>query len=341
MRLFGRGPGPIGIDLSGRTIRAAQLSGRPPAHRLSAWAQVPRRAEASMQDEAARLAGVLERQGFIGRTAVLAVPDLSLLTAVLDLPPRSSGAPVDQIALAEVSHMHRRDPASLELACWDLPLPTRGQEQSQAMAAACPHTDAEALLDAFEAAGFDIEALDVRAVALARACKALWAPEPAFTAVVDAGWDSALLSVVAGGVVIFERSLEACELRRLHSGLVAREGLPGPLADRLIAGEAELAETGHADTAAKGLIDHYFQTLGEQLGLSLAYIAHRYPGRSIGRILVVGEGSAMRGLSDRLSAAVEAPVHIPAPEELAQGVGPGAILAGAIGLASWAAGGHS
>lgn len=340
MALFGgRKPGPIGIDLSGRSIKAVQLSGRPGAWRIVAAAQVPRKAELLPAAEAERLAGVLERQGFAGRAVALAVPDAALLTAVLDLPPRASGAPVEEIARSEVAHIHRREPVSLELSCWELPAPPRGAERTQAMAVACAHQDAEPLLDAFEGAGFEVCALDARSVAISRACATAWAPEPALTAVLDAGWDSALLSVVAGGVVVYERSLEACEGSRLHGAMVARAGLPAGLADHVLAGIASVAEGGAETVAeARQLIEHHIATVAEQLGLSLSYIAHRYPGLPVGAILVAGEAASLPGLVEGLSSRLEAPARVVAAGDLASGAPArgGSALVGALGLAAGA-----
>src|SRR4051794_31126799 len=90
----------IGIDAGAGAISAVQVSaagdGRP---RIEA-AGIVERSEAEgpvgipSLDEARRLADVLYRQGFEGRRVVLAVPDGVLLTALLELPPRGSGAPL-------------------------------------------------------------------------------------------------------------------------------------------------------------------------------------------------------------------------------------------------------
>lgn len=328
----GRRPGPIGIDLSGRAIKAVQLSGHAGAWRLEASAQVPRRLEMEAPAEAARLAGVLARQGFTGRAAALAVPDSALLTAVLEVPPRASGAPVDEIAMAEMSRIHRREAGTMELDCWELPAPPRGAERSQAMAVACGHAEAAPLLDAFEEAGFDVSVLDARPVAIARACRGLWAPEPALTAVVDFGWDTALLAVVGGGVVVYERTLEACELKRLHGALVTRAGLPAALVDHMLAG----MDVGGAEGSpeARPVLQHFMQSVADQVGLSLSYTAHRYPGQPIGVILMAGEGAAIRGLGDGLSASLEAPARVVGAADLVSGAAKGGHgLVGAIGLA--------
>jgi type IV pilus assembly protein PilM len=334
--------GPIGIDLGGRTIRAVQLSGRPGHWRTEAVAEVPRRADSDLPTEALRLAGVLGRQGFTGQSAVLAVPDAALLTAILDLPPRSSGAPVEQIALAELARAHRREPATLEMACWDLPAPARPGDTVQVMAAACAHTDAGTILDAFENAGFEVRALDVRALAVARACRALWAPGDSMTAVLDIGWESVLLSVVGGDVVVYERLLEACDLHRLHAMLVEREGLPSELAEQILAdgGAAPSDSVGDILTEARHAIENHAQTLSEQLSLSLSYTAHRYPGRPVGAILLTGEGGGMPGLDAMLSTRLEAPARAVTAADLADRAPKNAALIGALGLAAWTAEGQ-
>lgn len=328
--------GPIGIDLGGRTIRAVQLSGAAGDWRVEAAAEVPRRSGADRASEAVRLAGVLGRQGFVGQDVVLAVPGEALLTAVLDLPPRASGAPVDRIALAEIARAHRREPATLEVACWELPAPARPGDAVQAMAAACEHDRAGELLDDFESAGFEAHALDVRALALGRACRPMWAPGEALTAVLDIGWDAAQLAVISGGVLLYERALEACDLRRLHAMLVDREGLPAELAEQAITDGAPALQPSEGVLAgARHAVENHAQMLGEQLSLSLSYAAHRYPARAVEAILLTGDGGGMPGLAEMLASRLEAPVKSVFASDLAAGGPRRSGLVGALGLAAW------
>src|SRR5437773_9923003 len=97
---------PIGLDLGSRQVKAVQLSRGPDGGWvLSASATFPR-AQANTAStidvsEARRIADVLFRRGFVGNELALAVPDDKLLTANLELPPRSNEIPLDEIARGE------------------------------------------------------------------------------------------------------------------------------------------------------------------------------------------------------------------------------------------------
>ena len=144
MKLLGWGRSSIGVEIGNRQIAAVQLDGS--GRRVLAAAMVARKAgpagEAAAEteapsdipreasgafgsEEAHRLESVLYRQGFTGNQIVLAVPDGKLMTAVLELPSRASGAPVDQLARVELGRLHKRDPGEFEMGCWDVPRPAR------------------------------------------------------------------------------------------------------------------------------------------------------------------------------------------------------------------------
>ncbi|HED54912.1 MAG TPA: hypothetical protein ENJ00_12040 [Phycisphaerales bacterium] len=65
-----------------------------------------------------RLIHSFERQGVWVRDVVLGAPPDELSSAVLELPPRSSGAPIEQLARAE---LERDGIGPMEVAVWDLP----------------------------------------------------------------------------------------------------------------------------------------------------------------------------------------------------------------------------
>src|SRR5881394_3993431 len=104
MRFFARhGRGPIGLDLFGHQLKAAQLSHDGKSWRVEAAVSLSQSADQPL--DASRvtwLRDVLTRQGFKGDQVVLAAPAGKLETEMLELPPRTSGAPMDQIARAEL-----------------------------------------------------------------------------------------------------------------------------------------------------------------------------------------------------------------------------------------------
>ena len=232
MRWSGRkSQGPIGLDIGSRYIKAVQVSRAGRSVNVTAAMAIPRFKDGGPleHEEASRLAEVLYRQGFEGRRVVLAAPGESLLVGTLSVPPKQSGAPVDQIARMELARMHKHDPMSFELVHWELP--TTGSSggkgaATSVMAAACPHVETEALLDLFESTGLEVVGLDVSWLALARACTPMFAPpaedkktaetQAKTVAILDIGWRTARVIVLRNDVIIFERVLTEgglCKLR--------------------------------------------------------------------------------------------------------------------------------
>jgi len=188
-----RGRTAIGVDIGGRTMTAAQLLVCGQEYRVQALCLLPR-AEAEGPVSAADalvLRRVLKRQGFSGSRIVIAAPQEHLLRAALELPAKVSGAPLGQIARMELSRLHNVEPDSFEMAHWELKAPDSAKPVTQTLAVGCPHEAANALLDVFEGAGFDVAGLDAPGAAAARACAPLILAPPEITAIVDCVWNSA------------------------------------------------------------------------------------------------------------------------------------------------------
>src|SRR3954469_22371612 len=131
---------PIGLDLSGRWFKAAQASVRGGV-RVMAKAKLTRGVEQGVKGAGAAtpanaglkgtdaqvLAGALERGGFSGRRVTVIAPRHLLYTEVLELPPRASGAPIEQLARVELARSNRCEEGSFTLGMWDVPLGPAGR----------------------------------------------------------------------------------------------------------------------------------------------------------------------------------------------------------------------
>jgi len=359
-RLHLRTHSPIGVDVGARTVKAVQLgrdrlSAATGGWRVTAAAEVPRDevaqpaagapAQAGSQfktshvmtpSEVHRLMGTLERQGFRGGDVALAAPSERVVTSMLELPPRSSQAPLEQIARMEVARAHRFAPDSFEMGCWDLPAAARATKQTPVMAVACTHTDAAAIMDPFEAEGMNVVALGVKPAALARACAPLLAADThAIIGIVDLGWTGAALSLMHQGVAIYGRTLGDCGLYKLYHTLSTRLGLEIEVIDYLlsesgIAGPATAAapvapppprvsggpRKTKAATDAAGLIAAHFEAAVHELEASLSYAQHQYPNTPLSRLLVVGGGGCIRGVTEHLRATLDIEARSVAPSDV-------------------------
>ena len=370
--------GPIGVDVGSRWIKAAQVSGAAGRVRLEAAALIPRAGTdaAPSPAELTQLADVLERQGFAGRRIVLSAPPQSLLTATVNLPPRGSGAPLEQIARMELARAHRCDPQQLSVAFWELPQAagpgasgaigatgapkasgasgagaTKQLESTGAMAVACSSEQANPLLDAFEAAGFDVVGLDVSWLALRRACAPLLgeAGDTGVTGIIDLGARSARVIALKQGVIVYERLLGESGIDRLSESLRTRLQLDDEAIAYLLAevGLATESNEGEAPATREGdrrsnpspqkkdrrgqgsgepdlykeprrLIVEAVDALAEEVATSLAYVAQQHRNAEVSAVLLTGGGAGIRGIDARLSEDLQAKVRVAGPGDLAQ-----------------------
>ncbi len=335
----------IGVDVSARWIGAVQLASTArvgSAFRIRAAACVARVGQGAPDaSELARLADVLYRRGFRGSTVVVAAPEDRLITSSLELPPLSSGAPVLELAVAELARTHRRDVHSLECALWPVPVPEGQPEAGRYMAAALPRRDGETLLNAFEKAGLQVHAIDARGCALARACASR---TPSGTgAVVELGEVSAVLVLVQSGVVAYQRTMPEAGVEALRSDLASTLGLSSEVLEFCLGAspDAELPE------GAASLIEGYIETIAAEARAAFEYLARRAGGSGIDHLLLAGAGARIRGVPERLGAALGVQVETVSPAQV--GTAPPEMghichdprLTAALGLAAWEEGGSA
>ena len=334
---------PIAIEISGRTVRAVQLRRAGPGWSIHACAVFPR-LEGGVrkpEDEAARIAGVLSRRGFRGRSVVLAAPDERVLAAVVDLPPRASGAPVEQIAANEMARLFKKDPARLETALWDLPASARQSAGHQGMAVACAHEETEPLVDAFEARDLSVLAILPRMTGMVRACAAWLAAPPAVTFILDVGWSLTKLIAVREGAIVSERPIDGGEFARLRQETARRANTPPEIVELLlekdpVAGEDHGSRRSE-DEAMTHCLDQHAERIVEQINVSAAYIGHRYGTSAAGQVFLMGEHGATPGLAVRLAGSLGADTRAVALADIARtpagGTAPGTAAVCAAGLA--------
>ena len=311
---------PIGVSLDSRSIVAVQLVrragrwGHPAAAsrggepwQLAAAGLVRRTPPGDKIDrrDIDSFRSMLKRRGFRGNRIVLAAPEEKLCSAVLELPPRSSGAPLEEIAASELARMHGYDPEAAEAFCWDLPPSARLKEGSQVMAMACRHADAAALMDAFDAGGMDVIALDSQLSAALRACRA--SCSAGITAILNLAWDWAMLILVYQEEVIYQKVMPEAGTKRLYQLLGRRLGLEEQTLDHVLA-DTPLSGEGHPDPEAhveedafgaiRAAVKGHVDAILAELAATFSYAGYQYPSAAVDRLLLVGCGAALRGLEE-------------------------------------------
>lgn len=344
---------PIGIDLGGRGIRAVQLrrsrSGGEWSLAASAVLARGHAGEGLSGEQASSAMGALARQGFRGERVVVAMPAKQLLTAVLDVPPRSSGAPLDLICRNELARTHRVEPDSIESAWWELPVSSMSAREAdgmQAMAVGCREADAESLIAVFDAAGAQTSAIDTRGSALARAVARRVPSSPALSAVIEWDWDSAMIVVLRGDTIVYERPLGEAGLIAAQREVAAKLGIDPDVAaymlESIALGEAPADMQDEADLveASRRIIGEWVDSIAGEARASFAYAARRF-GEAVSAVFACGEGSQLAGVAPRLGGRLESTVAVATASTLLPGSpepltpARSASLAVAIGLAAY------
>lgn len=337
---------PIGIDVGERLIKAAQLARSAGEWHLEAAAAIPRSESSSVPTnaEVRRLCDLLGQRGFKGNSIVLSIPGDKLLTGILELPPRSSKAPIDQIARSELARMHKCDGPEFEMACWDLPAPARAANSTFVMAVGCKYEDAVSLLDLFEGEGFDVQCLGTYAAAVARACEPLLTDVFGDGAILDIGWTASRLILLHAGVMVYERKLHHGGLMTLARSLGAQLSLSQDEAENLLwalglSGEDAAHDSPREvrDQVRDATMTH-FQDVVKEMRIPFSYLANQYPDAGVQRVFLVGGGAGVRGLKTYLASTTELQVWPVLPTDLANCPESsdheyGSSLTGAIGLA--------
>lgn len=156
----------VGVDIGARTMRAVVLRSLGGSYEMLAAAESVRAPNHPIptQLDVERLVQAVERQGFAMRDVVLGAPSDRLASAIIELPPRASGAPIETLAKAELG---KAVPGELEAFVWDLP-PGRRAKASEYLAIGLPHALAHELLAPFTSAGLDVVAIEPESCALQR-----------------------------------------------------------------------------------------------------------------------------------------------------------------------------
>lgn len=298
-----KGARPIGLDIGSRVIKAAQLDAA--GSRLLAAARIPRPDACGPNlgpEEAALLAGSLERLGFVGTDIIVAMHPSKVLSSVLDLPPASSGAPVADIARAELARIQKLDADCLDVGMWELPVGGRPKpgESPPAMVVACRREDTEAMLTPLDRVGLTCVRVDVTAPTLVRALSA--SRSHAASVVLDLGASASTALVLLGRTPIFERRVPDAGLSALFRQFTDTFGLDNDAIAHIVetVGCAP-SEQSPGAAAASELVDSHALLIVRELKTSLAYVAHRYPDLAIGEIQVIGGGASIPGLVERIS----------------------------------------
>jgi len=300
---------PIGLDIGTRYVKAVQLS----AGRVTAAVCLPRTHPDGPVDaaELRPIADAIRTGPFRGQSVVLAVPAGKLLTSILELPPRASGAPVDLLARNELSRRHSVEPTDIEMACWDLPLPVRAANRTCVMAVACRTDGADAIVAAAEANRLNVRAMDIHALAVGRACQPLLAETGGAGAILDIGWASSRLVLVYKNTVVYERNLVRCGVETFSKFLASQRQIGADAAEGLLGSEGVQAARANGSSAGGTAVltaeplTAQLEAMAGEVRVPLSYLASQYSDAAVRQVLLIGGGAAIPGLAEHLASRLD------------------------------------
>ncbi len=345
MTMPGRERTAIGIDLGTASIKAAQLVRRRSGWRLAAAACYERRDGESVlsSQEMERLLCVLDRAGFAGDRVVVGAPRPMLLTALVDSPPKSSGAPVEQICAVEFARMYRLSPGSCQMHLREVPCSTNRANTSQMSIDGLPNVEAERLIAPFDRAGMVVEAIDLGSEARCRASLRECAAGEELTALLDVGVSGIGLSVFREDASVYHRWLTGAGIGRFVEAVGRSLGVSpsaaGVLVERVgLVGPSFSGMDSVTTARVLSLGREYAESLFHDILRSLAYVLDRFPGESVTRCRMIGGGAQVPGLVEFLAEFAGLEITVLTPEDC--GVRGGALgkkasMVTAIGHAMW------
>jgi hypothetical protein len=312
----------LAISINSRTISAAQVTRRG-VLRAAVRVQRALGSDASrlLPGEGRLFLDAMDRAGFTSEAADVVV-DQAAMTGVYEVPPRSSGAPIERLAKAELARAHRVDPGQIEAAVCDAPRPASSRAGSQDHVLAIGLSrDAvvPALLD-LDHAGIEPKRVTVPHVALLHGAMHQ-AGVAEGIGVLDLEFSGAHLSVGlrddsaeqwSGVTACFVRHVAEASLAKLVSASASRlnESQAGALEALGLYGMAGAFEDDdplgieaarRVAGAVRPCVTQYLDALCAEVGRSIAYVAHRHPWAPVTRLFVCGEGAVLTGVCDRLA----------------------------------------
>lgn len=328
------GSGQVGVDVGGVAIKFAHWL--PGGRGIVVSGCIPRLNQGSElgADEVRRLAAVLARRGVECNRVVLGAPPAIATGAVLELPPRSSGAPIDNLARVELARIMRSDAGAIEAVSWDVPLGGKGAAGTTVMGVACLTEKAGAISELFEDAGLLVVAIEPECIAMARASER-WGGTSSCV-VVDLGATSGRVSVVVGGRVAMERNLGELGVLDRVKRAAGDLGVSVTTIGRLAGSggtSVRLAGWRAGRDGMEELVSELAEDTVRAVHESVAYVHGRATGVPVDRVMIAGWGAEIGGVAERMSAALGIATEVIRPDTGGVGTTMSGVLALAAGLA--------
>lgn len=310
---------PIGVDAGSQYIKAVQLHRYQNRWHISAAIMYPRTGEQIINESLIdQMRQVFERNGFVGRNIVLATPPQHLRSGSIQLPQMADQGPLAQLSRMELSRIHRMAPHTFEMSHWKLPDAAKNRQATGVMTIACPHEDANRIVDVFENHTLNITVLDAAACALSRACSSVLNDGSAITLIADLGWNSCRIVALSGRTIVYERAMAEAGLKTVYEQLVHQLGEDTDIAHHTLC-RVGLAVADSEDPAIRPdvlrVLTTYVNLVAKEITSCGDYMLRQYPDAAMQGLLLTGGGSDTPGVKDHLASALQMEVRSIAPTD--------------------------
>lgn len=303
MSRSGANVGVIGLDVCSRHIAAVQLTRGGEIAAAARFSRVETGLPLSAR-ESDRIAEILDRQGFRGKQVSVGLPDPALMWASFSLPPRSSGAPIDSLAVAELASNAGLSVDQITAGCWDAPDFARSGEQTQVVAVGCGNDNANEFLEPLDRAGFDVVSLYPRPCAAVAACEPMVRPGGGLVALIEIGDTGSSPQLLIAGLPIYHRCTSEIGVDHLLAEIEKRLGFDRMscefLIERMNTPSGLDTDAGWVLVEIARLISTYLDTLSDEIHTALNYASYRYPQVTTDRVILFGQGARLPGVREHV-----------------------------------------
>ena len=309
----------VGIELSSTAVKVVQIGRHGDRYKVEHFAIEPLQVGAVTEEGIADTESVgktiehaLKRAGIRSKSAAVAVRGggtiAKTITVAGDLKQMSEDDIQSQVDLEAPNHI----PFPIEDVRLDFVVigPSKTEGLIEVRIAAARNDRVSQIQEAAEIAGLTVEVMDLELLAIetayAEVTKQLRLDENEIVALVDIGATHITLNVMRGGQSIYQRS-QPFDARQLEKELVRQYALSQD--------EALIALQGHSypeGFEAKN-IEPYREGLSQNISRLLQYFYSGGEYNSIGKMLLIGGGANVRGLTETLEERLGVQVHIANP----------------------------
>lgn len=270
-------PTSTGIDLGGRWIKAVELYSDGSVARS---ARLPRKPGAQDQDEASRLCELLRRQGFQLRTATILTGNGALRRQVIGLPEKADPVRDDAIIQNQLGDLQSEHGRRGAIGWWELPRSCRPSDGREALAVETDHASTASWLHGFDSQGVRVQGVDTHSSVFSRVAA------DQNCVIADLGWSGVGLTLVVGGLPVYERSDPASGLGSLIEAESTRTQRVTTQVEALLRSDASELGVLHLPGALS-----WARVIGESVTATADYGVRRYGLEGPLRVWLTGGGA--------------------------------------------------